>query len=274
MNLNYSNFLFLTSTYRGRISALCTTLSNVMNCVTGATFVVSWTDATEFNPAVAPQSDLHLPLFHLSLIASSTGNKIVHLASCGASVAQTKWDPRLQDYSFHYFINLDDDLLIPPLAWSSLLDGLALDDAVHTIGSIDANNSRGYTDYDAVRYSTVKAFLETGKGVGKIKVHWIEEQSRVHYHWISQLYCLPRRVWNDETIVQPILETFSVKGMRGYDVLLEKLLVERGHTIWLCTGVTALHFGMEAPYIGGNWDCANAVVQNVVNIEAGYVTRA
>jgi len=240
-------FLFLTTTSPSRYHLLPMTLAAVMTSVSGAIFNIQ-------HYGEVPECS---PFPYLKLLAEFTGNAlIVKAVPADMSVAHTKRnvDPLIE---FDFFINLDDDLLVPRHAWYRLKQCVhrAKTHRVATLGVVDANDSRGYADYTTEIFPSMFAYLRTpGMEMDKAKHHRFEQVAYHHkYPAITQLYCLPKALWKAPELWDDILEKFKVKGVRGYDVRLEELLNENKIEITLVTGCEAIHMGMEHAFIGGSW---------------------
>lgn len=270
--ISYKNALFCTTTCAARTLALMATLSNAMASVTDAWFKVVFTD-------VLDEDEEYKVTHYLELIAKQSGNQIEFHCRPGLSVAKSKKLPDFAaDQDFLWFINLDDDLHTTYELWNQLyyeLDGYKDEysgvDGIFTVGVVDADNSRGYDDYDDHEYESVADYLLSGKEESKLKHHFITEIECVDTQWLSQLYVLPRKAWEDAEVWDPILERFAEKGKRGYDIMLEEQLCDR-YPMYHITGIEAIHFGLEHGYIGGNWNVADKVALNVVNIGKDYAT--
>ncbi len=266
--LDFTNYVFLTTTYSGRVPLAIATLSSVMQNVQNAKFVVQWCDDR------GPTFDYLQKM--LGMIAYGTGN-VVELNDClvnhlskPMSVAHTKTSFEFPRHATH-FVNLDDDLLITQRSLELLL-GLR-DIPVVTIGVMDAINARGFADYDETRYQSMEHFL-ANHPPGKAKHHYFANVDILpDQKWISQLYCLNREVYLDVATWDDIYTRFAEKGVRGYDICLENNLASRNIQINLIVGCEALHIGLEHAYIGGPWKSADSIATTVVETKDGYQVR-
>jgi hypothetical protein len=164
-----------------------------------------------------------------------------------------------------WFVNLDDDLITHYNAWYSLLNRSGGLD-VHTIGVVDAANVRGYSDFNRTRYLSYASYLNAGMPEDKAKVHFIKSLSTIQYKWLSQFYSMRRDVLEDDNLWLLIEETFSKKGVRGYDIALEIRLTELGYKIGYTMGCEAHHIGLEQGYLNDNWKATDAVVSQRVTL--------
>jgi hypothetical protein len=254
MRIDYTGYTFITTTSEDRLNLLHATLTNVMSYVTGARFVIQW--LAESKGEAAPN------LSGLSFIAKHSGNTIeVNCLDSVCSVATSKHAFEIGDAT--HFVNLDDDLSI---TYHSLemLRRYETYPAV-SIGVVDANNSRGFADYDEAVYGSMEEFLLKHE-FSKAKHHFFANPDFVEYFWMSQLYCLRRDVFLDDEVWGPIREAFAKKGVRGYDIMLEQVLVRRSYAIGLIVGCEAIHLGMEHAFIGGQWTSVNKVAEGVVDV--------
>lgn len=265
--------LFLTTTCKERVAAMCMTISGVMQELARqkqtAHFVLAYTDG--HNP--------ERELVWLRLLAHSLGYTIngswqsctIHYEDCsGLSVASTKQLTSIAGIKWDTFVNLDDDLMVNRDAISRMVfqdQVLGNETEVVTYGCWDPVNARGYTDWNATRYYDIPHFLSDGQELKHAKVHLFDKKFIVtDYKWISQLYQLPRVVWESETVWEPILKAFEQPGVRGYDILLEQQLVLNNIPIDFYAGCESLHFGLEESYLGSKWKAANEIVKNNVTL--------
>lgn len=257
--LDYSGYVFITSSYNGRTPLLISTLSNVMTRVKGAHFAIQWLEP-EWPTYVASM---------IGMMADQTGNTFALSVLGETSVALSKRPDALAalpDPKFvaTHFVNLDDDLLVTEKSLQVLLSLRST--PVVSIGVQDANNSRGFADYDTVKYESYAAFKAV-HAPGKAKHHMFKHVSVISgYSCISQLWCLSIEAYIDPTIWGPVEQQFSVKGIRGYDILLEQLLAAK-YPIELIVGCEALHMGLEHSYIGGPWTGAADITKQVVTLK-------
>lgn len=262
--LNFSDVLFNTATQNGRETALVATLSSIMANIKGARFLVQFTDGDSLG-------NRNQAITYLDWIASASGN-IVEFEAVKSSVPiiHTKKNKAVKDRmdalgSIGYYVNLDDDLIVP---YQAVLHLRSMMDDVHdviTLGTVDCSNSRNYSDWDLNEYLDYQV-VEHAKGLGKAKHHFVRRDEIVlRYQWISQLYALSSKVWSDAEIWDPILEKFQTKGIRGADIMLESLLRKK-YEIIFCAGVESLHFGMETPYYSNQWSSLDEAAADRVNI--------
>lgn len=258
--IDYKGYLFITSTYAGRLPLSIATISNVMTRVTGAHFAIQWLDAAD--PSYIE--------FMLGMVAKQTGNEI-SVGFCGPemSVCNSKrpenFSKLANQYDATHFINLDDDLMVTEQSLK-ILRGLH-NIPVVSIGVQDGSNARGFADYDETKYDSYLDFCLVHPP-GKAKHHMFKHASVITgYKWISQLWCLDRVLYFDDFSIWDLVCTqFSEKGIRGYDIVLENELASAGYDINLIVGCEALHIGLEHGYIGGPWTGAAPITKTVVNL--------
>jgi hypothetical protein len=255
---NFSGVLFNTATQNKRASALVATLSAIMVNVANATFVVQFTE----------EPNCELQQNYLRWLAEASGNVIHFLTVSGDTpIIHTKHTPFLNTLTFDYFVNLDDDVILPYSGLKELHEGFCSSSSeVITLGTVDCTNSRNYVDWDLVHYETAQD-AETTRGTGKAKHHFINKiEHDTSYRHISQLYALPRNIWEDKEIWEPILRRFNVKGVRGADIMLEQALASK-YTIRYISGVEGLHFGMETAYYDEQWKSSDPIIEGRVDIQ-------
>jgi hypothetical protein len=265
MKIDYDGYVFLTTTYEGRLPLLIATLSNVMTRVKGALFQVRW---YEGNSVETEDKRIYAQVM-LNMIAESTGNYLSIDTIEDISVAQSK---HVQLHpSITHFINLDDDLIVSEQSLR-ILRGLHKSEVV-TIGVVDPINVRGFKDFDTIKYEGIAEFTAVHP-LGKAKHHSFKYASVIHgYKWISQLYCMRREIYDYGLLWNPVLAKFQQKGIRGYDIALENRMTELGITADLIVGCEALHIGLEHDYIGGPWTGAAAITKTVVETNSGFDTE-
>lgn len=256
--------VILTTSCLAREKHLVATLGAAMASVTQADFVVQ-----HYGEMSTTTHSL------LKVLAEGTSNHLtVNSIAEDVPVAHTKvnFTVRRGDASRLFtveapptqFINLDDDLLVPESAWLAFAQHR---DSVFTVGVVDANGSRGYSDYDNSYYWGLTDYLSNHE-LSKAKHHRFRTQGLIqNYNWLSQLYALPAYVYADPSIWSVILQEFTVRGVRGYDIMLEQLLGQAGHSITLGLGREATHFGLETPFQGGNWTAQHPVVAEAVSLK-------
>lgn len=236
------NCVFLTTTCMERTNMLFATLSSVMNAVEGALFVIQ-----HYGPWPKDKEDA------LHTLAYVTKNRLSLLKlDESVSVARSKFATKLPDH-MEWFINLDDDLIVPSHAWGYLEMAGNLTDVV-TFGVVDANNSRGpYPDYTREVFADLDAYIAKGYQLEKAKHHFFAYPFILPGQWLTQLYAMKANLFHHRDLWDPILVTFDKRGVRGYDVMLEKRLTDFGLDITLVAGCEAHHIGVEHSFIGGNW---------------------
>lgn len=256
--IDYKGYLFITSTYAGRLPLSIATITNVMTRVTGAHFAIQWLDVA--NPSYIE--------FMLGMVARNTGNE-VSIGFCGPdmSVACSKRPENLSaiacGYDATHFINLDDDLMVTEQSLK-ILRGLH-NIPVVSIGVQDGSNARGFADYDETKYDSYLDFCEVHPP-GKAKHHMFKHASVITgYKWISQLWCLDVSSFHNWEIWDKVCDQFQEKGIRGYDILLENELAAV-YDINLIVGCEALHIGLEHAYLGGPWTGAAPITKTVVTL--------
>jgi len=203
----------------------------------------------------------------LAIFALATNNTVkVNTFTEETSVACTKRKWSLEDNrQWEWMVNLDDDLIIHYNAFDALLNRSGGMD-VHTLGVVDAYNCRGYDDFDRNRYWGLDDYLARRMPVEKAKVHFFKSRVTIPYSWLSQLYAMRRRVVEDDNLWVPIEEQFNVKGIRGYDIALEKRLVELKYKIGYTMGCESHHVGMEQKYLNDVWKGIDPVVNERVTL--------
>jgi hypothetical protein len=235
-----------------------------MNSVVNGEFQVQWYDDQTSTNLVAYSYAKDM----LLRIARATGNMVCIVPINEAlSVAHSK----KISLKRNYFVNLDDDLIISPRSLERLLESTQKGIAdVITIGVMDADNSRGFKDFDEVRYTSMEHFLQHHPP-GKAKHHYFANEFTFHNQkWISQLYCMTQEVYQDMIIWRPVLDKFTQRGIRGYDIVLENQLAASKYSIALHSGNEAIHIGLEEPYIGGQWTGTDSIATTVVSTKDGF----
>lgn len=252
--MDAAGWMFVTTSNKDRIPLAVTSIGGMMRQVSRGDFRIQW------------YGDGYEPLLHyLSLIAAGTGNSVtLNVIPDTLSVACSK-KALTPKPGFTHFVNLDDDLLLHP--HTAFYFNRMRNADVATVGVVDPVNVRGYEDWDRSQYLSLAHYLSNGKEMSKAKHHYFMTQGTVVYSWISQLYFLSEKAYWDMDLWQPILDKFQKKGVRGYDILLEKLLNEHEYQIQYTFGVEALHLGLEAGFMNSKWVEQDPIVKTVVHNE-------
>lgn len=255
MTIDMTGVVALTTTYPKRQPLLLTTLGCAMASTQNMEYCVC--HYGELDESTKR---------YLSIFAEGTNNLVTYTAvDDQASVASTKRSFNHRT-SFTRFINLDDDLLTNLEIWSAFKRNQGSSEVL-IVGVVDANGSRGYTDYDNKVYDYYGDVV-AAHGEAKASSHFIHCRGLIKgYRWLSQLYCISFPVWSNQALWLPIEEAFKQRGLRGYDVMLEDRMYELGIRIDFLTGIEAIHVGLEDPFIGGNWSTAHTLVTDRVFID-------
>lgn len=255
--MNFKGIILLTTTHAARSNMLTASLATAMANVREATFIVM--HYGRMDPAVRKT---------LCIMAEGTDNNVlVNEIDENISVANTKRLFRAYPYpsDWRLWVNLDDDVITHYNTWDAICKRSWAHD-VHTVGVVDANNARNYVDFDRVRYLNYAAYIAAGMPEDKAKVHYFKSVVTIPYKWLSNLYAMHREVLEADRVWLPIEEQFAVKGIRGYDIALEKRLTDLCFSIGYTTGCEATHIGMEESYLNSNWKGVDNVVHERVQL--------